>query len=56
MLLQEVQSGQNVQLYRETLEIIGDKLGVLEKVKDQAWIDRVGEQNDKALEKLEVSS
>ncbi len=53
-LLHEAQSGQNVHLYKEALELIGDKLGPPEKIKDQAWIDRVQEQNDKALEKLEV--
>jgi hypothetical protein len=55
MLLHEAQSGQNVHLYKEALELIGDKLGPPEKLRDQAWMDRVQEQNDKALEKLEVS-
>ena len=54
MLLQEVQSGHNVHLYKAIGELIGDKIGPAEKVRDQAWIDRVQEQNDKALEKLEV--
>jgi len=54
LLLQEVQSGQNVTLYKEILELIGDKMGPPEKVRDQAWIDRTQEHNDKALEKLEL--
>mmetsp|Transcript_31400 Transcript_31400/g.79014 ORF Transcript_31400/g.79014 Transcript_31400/m.79014 type:complete len:480 (-) Transcript_31400:255-1694(-) len=54
MLLHEVQTGQNVQLYKDALELCRDKLGPPEKLRDQAWIDRVQENNDKTLEKLEV--
>mmetsp|Transcript_53926 Transcript_53926/g.128175 ORF Transcript_53926/g.128175 Transcript_53926/m.128175 type:complete len:466 (-) Transcript_53926:74-1471(-) len=54
MLLQEVKSGQNVQLYKDVLEVVGGKLGPAESVCDQAWVDKVQEQSDKALEKLEV--
>mmetsp|Transcript_67458 Transcript_67458/g.180232 ORF Transcript_67458/g.180232 Transcript_67458/m.180232 type:complete len:211 (-) Transcript_67458:210-842(-) len=54
MLLQEVKSGQNVQLYRETLELIGDKLGPPDQLRDNEWMERTQELNEKTLEKLEV--
>ncbi|KAJ1483519.1 hypothetical protein T484DRAFT_1799996, partial [Baffinella frigidus] len=77
----EVKSGQNVQLYKDVLEVVGGKLGPAESVCDQygpimlgkdvlevvggklgpaesvcdqAWVDKVQEQSDKALEKLEA--
>eukprot|EP00285_Hemiselmis_virescens_P002783 CAMPEP_0173414750 /NCGR_PEP_ID=MMETSP1356-20130122/84490_1 /TAXON_ID=77927 ORGANISM="Hemiselmis virescens, Strain PCC157" /NCGR_SAMPLE_ID=MMETSP1356 /ASSEMBLY_ACC=CAM_ASM_000847 /LENGTH=480 /DNA_ID=CAMNT_0014376953 /DNA_START=96 /DNA_END=1538 /DNA_ORIENTATION=- len=56
MMLHEVQSGQNVQLYKDVLDLCRekDKLGPIEKLRDQSWIDRVQESNDKTLEKLEL--
>ena len=60
MLLQEIKSGQNVQvpkvafepshtaadlrpglqLYRDTLDLIGDKLGPAEQIRDNEWMDK----------------
>jgi hypothetical protein len=61
MLLQEIKSGQNVQvlvlivemanllaadyfyglqLYRDTLELIGDKLGPAEQIRDNEWMEK----------------
>jgi len=51
MLLQEVKSGQNANLYKEVMELIGNKLG---NVFDPQWVERAQEQNDKQVDKLEV--
>jgi len=47
----QVKAGQNVALYKEAVEMIGDKLG---NVFDPQWVERTQEQNDKQVEKLEV--
>jgi len=47
----QVKSGQNTSLYKEVVEMIGDKLG---NVLDPQWLERTQEQNDKQAEKLDV--
>jgi COP9 signalosome complex subunit 1 len=47
----QVKLGQNVTLYKEAVEIIGDKLG---NVFDPQWVERTQEQNEKQMDRLEV--
>jgi COP9 signalosome complex subunit 1 len=50
-LLAQVKAGQNVTLYKEVVEMIGDKMG---SAFDTQWVERTQEQNDKQMDKLEV--
>jgi len=47
----QVKSGQNVALYKEVIDMIGDKLG---NESDPKWVERAQEQNEKQGDKLEV--
>ena len=47
----QVKSGKNTTLYKEVVEMIGDKLG---NVLDPQWLERTQEQNEKQADKLDV--